>query len=77
MGTLPLIAPPPPRLQFRFALPPSLGVSQATEKAARLQTFLEASLELRHATGERRIRGQRVERGGNRRTGRKRKENAA
>lgn len=45
MTPLPLIAPPPPRLNFRFALPPSLGLEQARGKAERLQSFLVGALE--------------------------------
>ncbi|MHB8873093.1 MAG: phosphate/phosphite/phosphonate ABC transporter substrate-binding protein [Myxococcaceae bacterium] len=45
---MPVIAPPPPRQTFRFALPPSLGADAAKERAARLERHLGITLG-RHA----------------------------
>ena len=45
---MPVIAPPPPRQTFRFALPPSLGADAAFERAKRLEQHLDVMLG-RHA----------------------------
>ncbi len=41
---LPVIAPPPPRHTFRFALPPSLGAEVASKRASLLEKHLGDSL---------------------------------
>jgi phosphonate transport system substrate-binding protein len=41
---MPVIAPPPPRQTFRFALPPSLGADAASDRAKKLERHLDVSL---------------------------------